>query len=292
MTKHERGQNPDILKVTGNFPSEADAERWFIEQRWTEGVRCPSCRAVHAHERATAKRSWRCRDCHKDFSTKTGTLMQGSNLGFGKWALAVYLLSTSQTDISCANLASALGVSQITAWHLAMRIRETYTDRESPPGACTGGDMEGNGESGTKASGVRNAPAANRDASADGMGGDNMTEATDFIAQGSLHGYSTRRRIENTSIAGHEQTVYIGALHENGGTGDNAKDTASTSGLGALVALLMEVCGGTHHWMNNKHTSRYVAAFAGERGGRSRHVIDRMVNGVEGGRFTERESTT
>ncbi len=54
--------------------------------------------------------------------------MQGSNLGFQKWAIAIYLLTTNLKGIASTKLASDLNITQKSAWHLAMRIRETYTD--------------------------------------------------------------------------------------------------------------------------------------------------------------------
>ena len=37
---------------------------------------------------------YRCRDCRKFFSVRTGTVMQSSKLGYQTWALAIYLLNT------------------------------------------------------------------------------------------------------------------------------------------------------------------------------------------------------
>ena len=69
----------------------------------------------------------------KDFSTKTGTLMQGSNLGFQTWAMAMYLFSTSLKGVSSMKLHRDLGITQKSAWHLAHRIRETWADNAGSP---------------------------------------------------------------------------------------------------------------------------------------------------------------
>ena len=49
--------------------------------------------------------------------------MQGSNLGYRTWAIAVYLLTTSRKSVSSCQLARLLGIRQATAWHLAARGR-------------------------------------------------------------------------------------------------------------------------------------------------------------------------
>ena len=53
---------------------------------------------------------YRCRDCRYDFSAKTGSLMQGSPLGFQAWVLAIYLLTTSIKGVSSMKLHRDLGV--------------------------------------------------------------------------------------------------------------------------------------------------------------------------------------
>lgn len=108
------------------FPDNETAEKWFIQNRWSDGVACPVCGSSKVSERITKAKSWRCKDCRKDFSTKTGTLMQGSNLGFRVWAIAICLLTTSLKGVASTKLASDLNITQKSAWHLAMSIRETY----------------------------------------------------------------------------------------------------------------------------------------------------------------------
>ena len=127
MKRHR--QKLSLIQTMNLFPDDDTAEQWFIDCRWQHGVNCPTCGSNRVGERTTAKRSWRCKDCRKDFSTKTGTLMQGSNLGFRVWAIAIYQLTTSLKGIASTKLASDLGITQKAAWHLAMRIRETYGDR-------------------------------------------------------------------------------------------------------------------------------------------------------------------
>ena len=66
----------------------------------------------------------RSRECGKRFSAKTGTVMQSSKLGYQKWVLAMYLLSTSPKSVSSVKLAKDLNITQKSAWHLAHRIRQ------------------------------------------------------------------------------------------------------------------------------------------------------------------------
>ncbi len=126
---HERkGLSP--VDITRMFPDDAAAEEWFVKNRWPTGARCPECESRNVQERPTRKpQPYRCRDCRKDFSVKTGTLMHNSKLDLQTWAMALYLFSTALKGTSSTKIHRDLGVTQKTAWFLAHRIRETWRTR-------------------------------------------------------------------------------------------------------------------------------------------------------------------
>ena len=129
--KHYR-QGLSIKQLTRQFSDDKTAERWFINNRWPNGIACPKCGSMAIQDRPTRKpQPYRCRDCKKDFSVKTGTLMHNSPLGCQTWAIALYLFSTGLKGTSSMKLHRDLGVTQKTAWHLAHRIRESWRDEKT-----------------------------------------------------------------------------------------------------------------------------------------------------------------
>ena len=118
-----------LIELFEMFPDEESAERWWIAARWPAGIACPGCGSMNVQHRTTRKpQPYRCRDCRKDFSAKTGSLMQGSPLGFRTWVIAIYILTTGIKGTSSMKLHRDLKVSQKTAWYLAHRIRESWAD--------------------------------------------------------------------------------------------------------------------------------------------------------------------
>ena len=117
-----------LLQVVQKFSDEREAEKWFVDGRWPDGVTCPFCASSeNVMERKNRKpQPYRCRACRKDFSVKTGTLMHGSKLSLGTWAVAYFLFTTNLKGVSSMKLHRDLGVTQKTAWHLAHRIREVW----------------------------------------------------------------------------------------------------------------------------------------------------------------------
>ena len=45
---------------------------------------------------------YRCRGCKKFFSVKTGTVMQGSKIGYQAWLIAMYSLLRTLAKINCS----------------------------------------------------------------------------------------------------------------------------------------------------------------------------------------------
>ena len=68
---------------------------------------------------------YRCREkpCAKRFSVRTRTPMDSSNIGFQKWAVAVFLMTTRLKGVSSMKLHRDLGITQRSAWFMAHRIR-------------------------------------------------------------------------------------------------------------------------------------------------------------------------
>ena len=66
------------------------------------------------------------------FSLKTGTVMQGSPLGYRTWLAAIYLVATNLKGVSSMKLHRDLGISQKSAWYLAHRTREAWKEVGDP----------------------------------------------------------------------------------------------------------------------------------------------------------------
>ena len=124
-----------LVEAVQKFGDKKEAEKWFENQRWPNGVVCLVCDSTNVHKRENSKPTpYRCRACRKDFSVRTGTLMHGTNLSLDKWALALYIVATNIKGVSSMKLHRDLGISQKSAWHLFHRIREMWNTNENPFG--------------------------------------------------------------------------------------------------------------------------------------------------------------
>ena len=107
-----------LLEIIKKFDTAEKAEAWFIEQRWPDGIACPHCGSIRiAHIANRKPMPFRCKDCRKHFSVKTGSVLQSSNISLDKWAIAFYLYMTNLKGVSSMKLHRDLGITQKSAWH-------------------------------------------------------------------------------------------------------------------------------------------------------------------------------
>jgi transposase-like protein len=112
--------------VAPHFQSHEAAREWLENLRWPEGPICSHCGTI-GRAYKTKKPGWyRCaeKECRKDFTVTTGTVMERSHIPLNKWLMAFYLLNASKKGISAHQLHRALNLDYKSAWFVCHRIRE------------------------------------------------------------------------------------------------------------------------------------------------------------------------
>ncbi len=112
--------------------------------RWPRGVTCPHC-AFDRVSYLKTRRIWKCmnKDCHKQFSVKTGSVFEDSPIALREWLAAVWLVVNCKNGISSYEIARNLDVTQKTAWFMLHRIRRALKTKSwSKMGGGSGGEVE------------------------------------------------------------------------------------------------------------------------------------------------------
>ena len=122
-----------LKKLMRIFPDDEAARKWIEAQVWPDGPYCPRCGSTNVQAGIKHKTmTHRCRECpnRPQFSMKTGTVMQGTKLGYQTWAIAIYLCVTNLKGVSSMKLHRDLEITQKSAWHLAHRLRKAFENGE------------------------------------------------------------------------------------------------------------------------------------------------------------------
>ena len=112
-----------LIEAVRYFDDPEICDEYMRQIKWPDGkVACPQCGSDKIGEIKT-RRLLRCRNCRRQLSAKVGTIFESSPIGINKWFVAVWSVANCENGISSQELASAIGVTQKSAWFMLHRIR-------------------------------------------------------------------------------------------------------------------------------------------------------------------------
>ena len=102
---------------------------YLAVRRWPSGVICPTC-GCEKVSFSEKRRAWTCAKHHakREFSIKVGSLCEDSAISLDKWLTALWMITNCKNGISSCEIASAIRVTQKTAWFMLHRIRLAMQD--------------------------------------------------------------------------------------------------------------------------------------------------------------------
>ena len=135
-----------IPRLASKIPTEAAAYEFLEELRWNGQPVCSHCGSVSDHRylaptngvsRATGpkrtmseRRVWKCRDCKKQFSAITGTVMQGSKISIRTWLFVIFEMVSNKNGVASREIERRYDLHPKTAWTMLHRIREAMANSE------------------------------------------------------------------------------------------------------------------------------------------------------------------
>ena len=139
-------ENITVIQLANKIQSEADAYLFMESIRWPHGPVCPHCGSIAAHyflkpanseSRKTRtgamsyRRVWKCKDCRKQFSVITGTVMHGSKASLRIWLFVIFEMAANKNGIAAFEIQRKYGIANRTAWFMCHRVREAMV-RSNP----------------------------------------------------------------------------------------------------------------------------------------------------------------
>ena len=297
---HRKGIS--LLQLTKMFPNEEVSEQWFIQQRWPDGVTCVRCESKNIQVRKTRKpQPYRCRDCRKDFSVKTDTLMHNSKLTLQQWAFAMYQMSTSLKGTSSMKLHRDLEITQKSAWHVGHRIRHMWNMSQQVSGPVEvdetylGGKDENKHENKKpvhgNSYGVKQPVVGMKSRETNEV----KAEVIQIVSAKTLQRFVKSNTEPGGTVYSDQSRGYWGLRKSgydlqqvNHSVKEYVNGQAHTNGIESFWAMLKRGYHGTYHKMSAKHLPRYINEFTGRHNIRpmdTKAQLSSLVIGMEGKRL-------
>ena len=286
-----------VLELLELFPDNELSELWFEKQRWGasfEDFHCPRCGCLSKLKENPRRKPmpYRCGNCHRHFSVRTGTVMECSNLSYQKWVVAIYLFVTSGKGISSMKMHRELGVTQKTAWFLDHRIREAFETKMDPFAGPVEVDETYIGGK------ERNKHWRKRlHLGTGGVGKEIVIGMRDRktkkikarrirnTKKETMQSFVLRGAEEGSRIYTDEHKSYSGLARHKAvkhQRGEYVRGKAHTNGIESFWAILKRGYYGIYHHWSPKHLHRYLNEFVGRNNIRDQDTIDQMRHVVAG----------
>ena len=256
------------------FPDEVSAVDYFTKARWGHKPACPyGCRSK-VYDISNRVQPYKCSLCRRQFSVRTGTIMEGSKLDIRIWLLAIWILGHSKKGVSSLALAATLGITQKSAWYLSHRIRAACIASGQVSGVVEVDEaFIGGKEANKHANKKTHTRTSNKTAVVGVVERGGRIKAQVAEANKTAVWRFIRKNIKpGSTIYSDDSPIYrgldkVGYQHQsvNHSAGEYVRGEVSTNSIESFWAVFKRAYKGTYHHLSEKHLQRYLDEFTSRR---------------------------
>ncbi len=259
----------------------------FLEaQRWGSTLACVRCGSLNVYQmrdRATGERNkdyrWRCRDCKRVYTVRTGTVLEESRLPLRIWCHAFWRACSSKKGVSAKQIERECEISYKSALFLMHRIRWAMTEDylKSPmmsgeievDETYVGGKPRNSGPHNKRGAGTKKTPVV----ALVERGGNVRAWPLAKVTKNDLQTAIRKNVSPHSRILTDESFAYVGIEKHFALGHHTVKHTAKeyareepwgvahTNTVEGFFSLVKRGMYGTFHSVSKKHLHRYISEF-------------------------------
>ena len=239
----------------------------------------PACGSDNVQTDARhATMPYRCREkgCAKKFSTRYGTLMESSKLGYQVWVVMMHQVATHPKGVSSLQIHRDLEMTQRSSWFAGHRLRmawEKPVPKFEGPVEADETYIAGQAKPECRPSG--GAPRKGRGTAGKFVVAGVLDRTTNQVSAAAVPNIKTLtltkfvhdRTTDDAQVYTDELMSYNALRRKRGivehGAHQYVDGDAHTNSIESFWATIKRAYKGTFHSMSEKHLNRYVTEFAG-----------------------------
>lgn len=270
-----------IEELPAACASEEAAVEFLERKRWGECECCPKCGSVDVYkmtkrgsEERNARFLWRCRDCAKQYTVRTGTIFEESLVPLHKWCRAYWEACACKNGVSALELSRKIQVSYKTALFMMHRIRWAMSEDFTTPPKMTGvveadetyvgGKPRYNRGKNKRGKGTNKQPVA----AVVQRGGSVRTRVIPQVNSTNVKAMVRDNVCPSARLMTDQERGYIGlapefASHEvvHHSSREYVRGDAHTNTVEGFFSRVKRGLNGTYHAVSKEHLHRYLAQF-------------------------------
>jgi transposase-like protein len=278
---HKAEPDPILEAMRIGSSDERSAVEFMEARRWGDCPACPRCGSLAVYtmkDATTGERNkdfrWRCRDCKRMYTVRTGTVYEESRLPLHVWVHAFWAVCASKKGKSALQLSRECGIAYKSALFVMHRIRAAMSNDGAPRPKMTGTVEVDETYVGGK---PRNKGPWNKRGTSGKIpvigivqrGGDLRLSVMDRVTVDNLAPAIAANVDLSSRLCTDESSAYarIGQCFEGGhesvahGRREYARGDVHSNTIEGAFSLLKRGIYGTFHSVSRKHLARYLAEF-------------------------------
>lgn len=133
-----KNTSPILAALRAATQNETAAVEFVESQRWPIDAACPRCGSLTVYKmtgrdgQRNKDYRWRCKDCKKMFTVRTGTVFEETRLPMRVWIFAFWKACASKKGISALQLSREMEITHKSALFVLRRIRHGVGVENAP----------------------------------------------------------------------------------------------------------------------------------------------------------------